>query len=234
MSGQFYKTLIPGESIPFMYAFGDSDDFAGYHSKAGQGSLVLPAAGAGTMMAVESVDPLREREISILRLHKALTITTAGVLLAAEAVGAYHFYDMMTGGHSYRDQIGFQEGDPVGPQIQGIQDQWGDSSSQFQRTLHGSLIVASSVLYSATAAMEFALPRMDIDPSSLSRPNLHRAAFYVHGALMVANVVLGFAESYALSQGNHEAVIGLGITHIAIGLAVPVLMIGSGLTFSVR
>ncbi len=46
---------------------------------------------------------------------------------------------------------------------------------------------------------------------------------------MVAQVGLGFAETYALSTGQHDLMIGLGATHAAIGLAIPAVMIGAGL-----
>jgi hypothetical protein len=75
------------------------------------------------------------------------------------------------------------------------------------------------------------LPRFDKDTSMFSRPNIHRNIFYLHAALMLANIGLGFAESFALSQGNHDLVVGLGATHMIIGIAAPAVMFGSGLVF---
>ena len=48
---------------------------------------------------------------------------------------------------------------------------------------------------------------------------------------MAANIALGCAESRALSQGNHNQVVGFGIAHMIIGLSLPVIMVGSGLVF---
>jgi hypothetical protein len=47
--------------------------------------------------------------------------------------------------------------------------------------------------------------------------------------MMVAQVGLGLAESYALSTGQHDLMIGLGAAHAALGLAIPAVMLGAGL-----
>jgi hypothetical protein len=46
---------------------------------------------------------------------------------------------------------------------------------------------------------------------------------------MLVQVGLGFAETYALSTGQHDLQIGLGAAHAAIGLAIPAVMLGAGL-----
>ena len=66
-------------------------------------------------------------------------------------------------------------------------------------------------------------------PGKVSKHDIHRWAFFTHAALMVAQVGLGFAETYALSTGRHYLMIGLGATHAVIGLAIPAVMIGAGL-----
>jgi hypothetical protein len=45
---------------------------------------------------------------------------------------------------------------------------------------------------------------------------------------MAAEVVLGFLTTDALSKGDHELVSSLGVAHAAVGLAIPVVMIASG------
>jgi hypothetical protein len=172
------------------------------------------------------------RQYNGMKIHKYLAFTTGGLLLLSDAVGTYHFLSMKDQGHVYRDSIGYSEnGDDNGVRAREIKTVWGSSQSQTERVIHASLITASTICYVATATIELTLPRMDTDQSKFSRPNIHRGIFYCHAALMLANMGLGFAESYALSQGNHDLVIGLGITHMVIGLAAPVVMFGSGLAF---
>jgi hypothetical protein len=48
---------------------------------------------------------------------------------------------------------------------------------------------------------------------------------------IINNFGLGFAESYALSRGNHGAVVGLGITHIIAGFVTPIVIVSSGLAY---
>ena len=49
---------------------------------------------------------------------------------------------------------------------------------------------------------------------------------------MVSQIVLGMVTSSLLAQGNHWTMIGVGAAHTAIGLAIPAVMIGSGLLIS--
>jgi len=46
---------------------------------------------------------------------------------------------------------------------------------------------------------------------------------------MIGQVVLGLLESDALRRGDHDAVIGYGVAHGAVGIAIPVLMLSAGL-----
>lgn len=172
------------------------------------------------------------RQYNGMKIHQSLAFTTCGLLLLSDALGAYHFLSMTKQGHDFRDSIGYSEdnGDNA-IRTRKIKSVWESRESQTERVLHASLITANTICYVATATIELTLPRLDTDPSKFSRPNIHRGIFYCHAALMLANIGLGFAESYALSQGNHDLVIGLGITHMAVGIAAPVVMFGSGLAF---
>jgi hypothetical protein len=49
---------------------------------------------------------------------------------------------------------------------------------------------------------------------------------------MAANIALGMVESHALSQGNHDVVMGAGIAHLAVGFSLPVIMFGAGFIFN--
>lgn len=173
------------------------------------------------------------REYKGVKIHKALAYTTGVLLLASDAMGIYHFLSMKDQGHKYRDSNGYSE-DNTDAQAQSneIKTIWRSRESQMERLIHTGLISASTICYAATATIELSLPRMDTDPSRFSRPAIHRNLFFCHAALMAANIGLGMAESYALSQGNHNLVMGLGISHMVIGIAAPVVMFGSGLVFS--
>jgi hypothetical protein len=197
-----------------------------------------PAADPGSCIELRSLqgehDANAARLYKASRVHKALAFTTAGLLLAADAVGTYHFFGMRQAGHHFRDSIGFAE-DQTGSaaQAEGTRAAWLGTESQALRVVHAGLIAASCITYTSTATIELSLPRMDTDPSLLSQPNIHRWAFYLHLSLMVANVGLGLTESYALSRGNHDLVMGAGIAHMVVGIAVPVAMVGSGLAYKV-
>ncbi len=173
-----------------------------------------------------------DREYKGIKIHKALAYTTGCLLLASDAIGIYHFLSMKDQGHKYRDSHGYtEENTDFQAQSNEIKNIWKSRESQKERLLHTGIIAASTICYVATATIELALPRMDTDPSRFSRPAIHRNLFFCHAALMAANIGLGLAESYALSQGNHNLVQGLGISHMVIGLAAPVVMFGSGLVF---
>ena len=42
---------------------------------------------------------------------------------------------------------------------------------------------------------------------------------------MIAQIVLGFMTTDALSRGDHDTVIALGAAHAAVGVAIPVVML---------
>ena len=173
-----------------------------------------------------------QRQFRDIRIHKAMAFTTAGLLLASDAIGAYHFFDLRNQGHKFRDSIGFSEGSTqTQPQTNEIQNEWRSTSSQNLRVLHGALITASSICYAITATIELSMPRMSRNPLKYSDTHIHRNVFLLHASLMAANIGLGFAESWALSEGKHDLVQGLGIAHVVIGFSAPVVMCTSGLAF---
>jgi hypothetical protein len=46
---------------------------------------------------------------------------------------------------------------------------------------------------------------------------------------MVAQVVLGFLTTDAISRGDHDRMIGLAVAHGAVGIAIPLVMLSAGL-----
>lgn len=205
---------------------------AGVFPPAAIPAVLVQAADADEPTDAELAQELIDRQLVAMRIHKTMAFTTAGLLLLSDAIGAYHFYDLATRGHQFRDSIGFTEESPASPlQNNWIKSEWGSSSSQALRVLHGALIAASSVCYTATATIELSMPRMSKNPLAYSNTRIHRNLFILHATLMAANIGLGFAESKALSAGNHNLVQGLGITHMVIGFSAPVVMCVSGLAF---
>jgi len=201
-------------------------------------AIAAAAQLTGEEVAEAQVDLDRylDRHQRAVKVHKTFAFLSAGFLLAGDALGVYHYLDMRNKGHDYCDaHNGGADEDNIDPAVYsaGIQDAWLDSESQLFRVLHGGTIAVGSIFYTATAAIEFTTPRMSRDKRTLSAPNVHRALFFLHAGLMVANIGLGFLESYALSDGNHDLVQGVGITHMVIGLALPVVITASGIVYKI-
>lgn len=159
--------------------------------------------------------------------HRAAGWTSAGLLLAAGVVGAVRAYDLMSAGHEYRDSIGMTEEDEIGPECYDkIASLW--SGDQALRWTHVSLLATGEVLYlgNAITGMSMATKHR---PGEISRSDIHRWAFFTHAALMASEIVMGLFTTDALKRGDHETASALGVAHAAVGLAIPLVMIGSGI-----
>ncbi|PKL09184.1 MAG: hypothetical protein CVV51_05080 [Spirochaetae bacterium HGW-Spirochaetae-7] len=157
--------------------------------------------------------------------HRAAGWTSSGLLLAAGAVGAVRAYNLITAGHDYRDANGIGEDQISALCSSEIQSLWSDG--QALRWTHVGLLVAGETIYLGNAITGIQM----LSPAHAGPPNrsdLHRWAFFTHAGLMAAEVVLGFLTTDALSKGDHELVSSLGVAHAAVGLAIPVVMIASG------
>jgi hypothetical protein len=159
--------------------------------------------------------------------HAVTGFTSAALFTGAGVIGVIHLLDLMNAGHSYRDSIGWSE-DTGNPAIRTaeIEKLWGDQSTL--RWVHVGLIISGETLYLGDAITGISMMTQR-QPGRITKHDIHRWAFFTHAALMVAQVGLGFAETYALSTGQHDLMIGLGATHAVIGLAIPAVMIGAGL-----
>lgn len=180
------------------------------------------------------LDRYLERHRKATRAHKAFAFASAGFLLAGDALGTYHFFDLRNKGHDYCDQhSGGVDEDRIADSIysDGIQSAWYDSESQLFRVLHGGAIALGAICYTATASIELTTPRWSRDKRPFSAVNDHKYLFFLHAGLMLANIALGFVESYALSEGNHDLVQGVGIAHMVVGFALPVVMTASGIVY---
>ncbi len=158
--------------------------------------------------------------------HRAAGWTSSGLLLAAGVVGAVRAYDLMSTAHEFRDANGITE-DTMSPVCNDmIQDLW--SGNQALRWTHVSLLAAGETLYLGNAITGMSMARK-AKPGEISKSDIHRYAFFTHAALMASEIVMGLFTTDALKRGDHETVSSLGIAHAAVGLAIPLVMIGAGI-----
>jgi hypothetical protein len=141
-------------------------------------------------------------------------------------MGGIHFLDMMSAAHAYRDSIGFQEGGPEAVRAAEIESVWAGDSAM--RWWHVGFLISGETLYLGDALTGTSMFTKQ-QPGKLTKHDIHRYAFFVHAGLMAVQIGLGFAETYALSTGQHDLMIGIGGAHAAIGLAIPLVMLGAGL-----
>ncbi len=163
---------------------------------------------------------------SKLAFHRFSGWMSGSLLLAAGAIGAVHAYDMMSAAHDFRDAHGITEETMSGVCDQEIRDVW---SSPGQRALgwtHAGLVVAGESFYIANFVT--GLGYIGGEGPGLSKRKLHLWAFFAHGTLMAAEIVMGFMTSSALARGDHDTVSGLGVAHAAVGIAIPVIILSAG------
>ncbi len=196
--------------------------------------IALPAAG-GTAAAAPGSDAAAAPTApspgflffpSKVSFHAVSGFTSTGLLLAAGIVGGIHFLDMMNAAHAYRDSIGFVEGGPEPIRSAEILNVWQADSPL--RWWHVGLLISGETLYLGDAITGISM-MTSAQPGKLTKHDIHRYAFFTHAALMVVQIGLGFAETYALSTGQHDLLIGLGAAHVAIGITVPLVMLGAGM-----
>ncbi|MGB7568061.1 MAG: hypothetical protein WBM07_09385 [Chitinivibrionales bacterium] len=207
-----------------------------HEAKAAAATDTAPSALSENAKLTADLKRMLERQYASVKMHKRLAYATAALVLATDIEGTYHFLNMEKLGHRFRDSVEAATHsrksirDPA-IQAAGIRQAWLASESQSLRVVHDGLVAASAIAYTATATIELTVPRLAKDPEEIRMAKLHRNIFYLHAGLMAANIALGCAESRALSQGNHNQVVGFGIAHMIIGFSLPVIMVGSGLVF---
>jgi hypothetical protein len=186
-------------------------------------SLALPEASAGTAAAPPA--PAPTHRVSKLKFHQVSGFTSASLFLAAGAVGAVQFGTLMAESHNYRDAHGIEEDDISSECANYIIGRWEDPMHQALRWTHVGLLSAGEALYlyNAVTGIGMISKNRGFTPQAL-----HRYAFFTHGSLMLAELILGAFTTEMLSSGNHWAIVGVGITHIAVGFTIPAVMIGSG------
>jgi hypothetical protein len=186
-----------------------------------------PAAGAS---AASAAAPAPSQSFlffpSKVAFHEVTGFTSTALFTVAGVIGVVHFLDMMNEGHILREAINFQDGSPESVRIPLVQEAWASDSAL--RWWHVGFIVGGETLYLGDAITGISMMTRG-QPGKVTKADIHRAAFFTHVSLMAAQIVLGFFETGALSSGNHDLMIGLGAAHAAIGVAIPLVMLGAGL-----
>ena len=159
--------------------------------------------------------------------HMASGYTSSALFLGAGIVGAVQWGTLMQASHEYRDLMDIDE-DEISTQcaayISALRD---DPLHRALRWTHVGLMAAGEALYLADAITGIGM--LSKDRPGLTPQDIHRYAFFTHGTLMIAEIVLGIASSAFLDLGDHWSIIGVGIAHTAVGVAIPVLMLGAGI-----
>ncbi len=190
----------------------------------------IDAATGATASGGKKLNPNFLGIPTTVNTHRILGYTSGGLLLAGGVVGAIRFIDLMDRSHARRDA---GEGGENGEAGDGddencgiiIHEEWADG--QALRWTHVGLVATGETLYLFDAATGISMMKKGVKPSLAGR--IHRNAFFVHAGLMATDVILGFLLTNALDKGNHGEVVAYGAAHAGIGIAIPVIILGSGL-----
>ena len=155
-----------------------------------------------------------------IRFHEISGFTAGGLLLASGVIGGIHLLDMMDVAHQYQEVY-----EQDSPQCRAAMlNAW--RGDQALRWVHVGLLSAGELLYLADAVTGISM--LTPDRPGLTKQDIHRYAFFTHAALMAAELVLGFFTTDALQRGDHDTMLALAAAHTAIGIAIPVIILGAG------
>ena len=170
---------------------------------------------------------------SKVKFHQVSGFTSGSLLLAAGVVGTVQWATFISEGHDLRDQLGIDDEDQIGSECANkISEMWSDPLHQSLRWTHVGLLAAGEILYLANAVT--GIGSLSKDQPGLTPQDLHRYAFFTHGVLMLAEIIMGFLTTEVLKNGSHELMTGFGIAHSAIGLSIPIVIISSGIAINRR
>ena len=162
-----------------------------------------------------------------MAFHMATGYTASALFLGAGIAGAVPWGTLMQASHAYRDLLGIDEDESSAQCATYIADLRDDPLHRALRWTHVGLLSAGEALYLADAITGISM--LTKDRPGLTPQDIHRYAFFTHGALMIAEVVLGIASSAFLDLGDHWSIVGVGIAHTAVGIAIPLVMLGAGI-----
>jgi hypothetical protein len=184
------------------------------------GTAALPAAPSGGPV----------RRFNKVKFHQISGFTSASLFLAAGAVGAVQWGTLISEGHAERDRLGIDEDQISSVCADYIADLWANPLHRSLRLTHVSLLSAGEALYLYNAVTGIGMRTKD--RPGLTPQDLHRYAFFTHATLMVTELVMGAFTTSAIKSGSHWTMVGVGAAHTAVGLAIPLVMIGSGIAIN--
>lgn len=184
----------------------------------------IDADSGATASGGEKLNPTFLGIHTTVNTHRILGYTSGGLLLAGGVIGGIRFLDLMDRSHARRDGGEGGDGDDENCSVI-IHEEWADG--QALRWTHVGLVGTGEALYLFDAATGISMMKQGAKPSRAGR--IHRNAFFVHAGLMATDVILGFLLTNALDKGNHGEVVAYGAAHAGIGIAIPVIILGSGL-----
>jgi hypothetical protein len=174
---------------------------------------------------------------SKVAFHMATGYASSALFLGAGVVGAVQWGTLMYESHAYREAHNIDE-DTMSTEcrdyIIGLRKDPANPHYPLHNALrwtHVGLLSAAEALYLADAITGISM--LTKDQPGLTPQDIHRYAFFTHGALMIAEIVLGIASSSFLDLGDHWSIVGVGIAHTAVGFAIPMVMVGAGIYLNV-
>ena len=191
-------------------------------------SLAFPeAAQPEAAAAPPSAAPAAPvRKFNKLKFHQVSGFTSASLFLAAGVVATVQWGTMMAAGHDYREAMGIDDYENSTLCADYLMGLWNDPEHQALRWTHVGLLTAGEGFYLYNTVTGIGM--LSKERPGLSAQDLHRYAFFTHASLMLAQIILGVFTTEVLSSGDHAAMLGVGIAHTAIGITIPLVMIGSG------
>jgi len=170
------------------------------------------------------------RRFNKVKFHQISGFTSGSLFLAAGAVGAVQWGTLISAGHAERERLGIDE-DEISSQCAAyIGDLWANPFHQTLRWTHVGLLSAGEALYLYNAVTGIGM--LTKDRPGLTPQDLHRYAFFTHATLMVTEIVMGMFTTSAIHSGSHWTMVGVGAAHTAVGLAIPLVIIGSGIAIN--
>lgn len=187
-------------------------------------------ATTGATEAEESGSPAPSTFLgfkSRVAFHMASGYTSSALFLGAGIAGAVQWGTLMQASHDYRDFLEIEE-DAISAECAAyIADLRDDPLHRALRWTHVGLLSAGEALYLADAVTGIGM--LTKDRPGLTPQDIHRYAFFTHGALMIGELVLGILSSTLLDLGDHWSIVGVGVAHTAVGVAIPLVMLGAGI-----
>jgi len=159
--------------------------------------------------------------------HMASGYTSSALFLGAGIVGAVQWGTLIYESHEYRDAMGIEEEEISAQCSSYIAGLRGNTLHSALRWTHVGLMSVAEALYLANAVTGIGM--LTKDRPGLTPQDIHRYAFFTHGALMIGELVLGILSSTFLDWGDHWSIIGVGIAHSVIGVTIPLVMLGAGI-----